>query len=130
MLMGNLYILTDQEIGSNASLKASDLCNTESHTKNEDEIELDEEDSDEDINEAGTQNEPTKKISLNLPPPKHEESILPKQKKFPMNLPPPKHSSEPMDCTENKSEETTANEEPVKKTLKRRNAAIYSEDQE
>ena len=119
-------------------MKASDLCSTASNTKNEDEIDLDEEDSDEDVSK-GNQDESTKKISLSLPPPKHElttnESILP-LKKFAMNLPPPVNSTEqehsvPMDSTENNAPaEVSANKEPVKKTLKRRNAAIYNDEQE
>ena len=117
----------DQETGSNASIKASDLCSTQEKTKNEDEIELDDDsDDDEDLNE------PThKKVSINLPPPKNEsqEPIL-QQKRMPMNLPQPKNTSEESGSVKMDHVESSAPEVPVKKTLKRRNAAIYNADEQ
>lgn len=113
--------LIDQEKGMNSSLKASDLC--QEVTKNEDEIELDDESDESDEATANPKESvPKTKFSLNLPPPKMmtveaEDSIEMK--------------------SEDKEIEVEANVEqpinptpPVKKTLKRRNAAIYANDQD
>ena len=122
--------LIDQE----ASLKASDFTieNDEitfQGTKNEDEIELDEDSEDE--SEITT----TKRSVLNLPKPENPEiqDEITTKKSF-LSLPPPKNQQvqdevpqkRPIDQVQNEAKEETKEKSPEKKVLKRRNAAIYA----
>merc|ERR1719225_1143508 len=97
----------------------------------------------------------TKKFSLSLPPPKNEtfneeksakRSIDSVTKKFSLSLPPPKNDTSneeksakrPIDDVIDKPElvnedinvQEKAEKSPQKKVLKRRNIAIYAEDDE
>ena len=130
---------------SNLSLRASDLSSSDmtfQWTKNEDEIPLDDSDEDDHDDTPVTPSEKPK-FSMNLPQPKNEDEIplddeddvpvvTPSEKpKFSMNLPPPKNESqiEPKRVLDNDNEEGTTKaepENPPKKMLKRRNAAMYA----
>ena len=138
--------LIDQESSFNqsSSLKLSDLADenmTFQITKNDDEILIDDE-TDSDEEEVKKSPDPgLKKSFLNLPKPKNlddskdeeksEKNSSSLRKSF-MNLPPPKNSdtNEPLDKTETEKSDEKVEPGPQKKTFKRRNASIYTTNED